>query len=73
MKGSCLQIQGKRDEKLEDSSQAARPMPTWKSQSYNLLSSIWEFSKTRVPYLGVLIIRVLLFRVPLFSETLISR
>ena len=34
---------------------------------------IWEFSKIRVPYFGVLIIRILLFGVlhegPLFSET----
>ena len=33
----------------------------------------WDFPKIRVPYLGVLIIRILLFRVlywgPLFSET----
>ena len=35
--------------------------------------SRWEFPKIRVPYFGVLIIRILLFRVlysgPLFSET----
>ena len=35
--------------------------------------SIWEFPKIGVPYLGVLKIRILLFRVlcwgPLFSET----
>ena len=34
---------------------------------------IWGFPKNRVPYFGVLVIRVLLFRVlylgPLFSET----
>ena len=34
---------------------------------------IWEFPKIRVPFLGVLIIRTLLFKVlysgPLFSET----
>ena len=34
---------------------------------------IWEFPKIGVPYFGVLIIRILLFRVvcegPLFSET----
>ena len=34
--------------------------------------TIWDFPKTRVPYFGVLIIRILLFRVlylgPLFSE-----
>ena len=39
----------------------------------NPRGSIWEFPKTGVPYLGVLIIRILLFRVlhscPLFSET----
>ena len=41
-----------------------------------LRTSIWEFPKTRVPYFGVLIIRIPLFRVlkkgPLFSETPIS-
>ena len=38
-----------------------------------LVGQIWEFPKIRVPFLGVLIIRILLFRVlyqgPLFSET----
>ena len=37
---------------------------------------MWEFPKIRVPYLGVLMIRILLFRVlywgPLFSETPMS-
>ena len=36
------------------------------------LGPIWDFPKIRVPYLGVLMIRILLFRVlywgPLFSE-----
>ena len=39
----------------------------------SLSTTIWEFPKIGVPYLGVLIIRILLFRVlyqgPLFSET----
>ena len=38
-----------------------------------IAGSIWEFPKIRVPYFGVLIIRILLFGVlyegPLFSET----
>ena len=31
---------------------------------------IWDFPKIRVPYFGVLVIKILLFRGPLFSETL---
>ena len=41
------------------------------------LGPIWDFPKIRVPYLGVLMIRILLFRVlywgPLFSEAPICR
>ena len=41
--------------------------------SLGILLSKWEFPKIGVPYFGVLIIRILLFRVlnfgPLFSET----